>query len=102
MDREDVRQDESHCCQKSRGRNNWHGPRFIDPGPKSSGIKDFSVTKTFYLWQKLGVEISKHKPTSKRELIEKIIEAWHHLVTPEQTLKLVDSMPWRCRTVIRN
>ena len=69
----------------------WRGPA---QSPDLNPIKN--------LWQKVGRQISKCKPTSKRELIEKIIEAWHHIVTLEQTRKLVYSMPWRYRAVLRN
>lgn len=39
------------------------------------------------VWSKIGYEISKNHPTNKRELIEAIIEAWHHIVTKDSFIK---------------
>ncbi|GFT26797.1 transposable element Tcb1 transposase [Trichonephila clavipes] len=53
------------------------------------------------LWFKIGYEISKKKPSSKRELIEASIFSFNHIVTKDLLLKLVHSMPKRCRSVIK-
>ncbi|GFX24955.1 uncharacterized protein TNCV_1278911 [Trichonephila clavipes] len=47
------------------------------------------------LWFKIGYEISKKKPSSKRELIEALIFSLNHIVTKDLLLKLVHSMPKR-------
>lgn len=54
------------------------------------------------LWQRMSCIIAKDKPTNKRMLIEKIIRAWHHIVTAEELQNLVSSMPRRCQAVIKN
>jgi transposase len=54
------------------------------------------------LWHKISLEISKKQPRSKRELIEALIAAWNHIITPEHLRKLVHSMPERCRLVRMN
>lgn len=54
------------------------------------------------LWYKISLEISKKHPRSKRELIESLIAAWNHIITPEHLRKLVHSMPERCRLVRKN
>ena len=54
------------------------------------------------LWQRISVQISKDKPRTKTQLTEKIIAAWHHVVTKEELQKLVESMSKRCRMVIEN
>ena len=49
---------------------------------------------------RIGTIISKDKPSSKSELIEKIVRAWNHVITVEELDKLVKSMPKRCQMVI--
>ncbi|GFX72811.1 transposable element Tcb1 transposase [Trichonephila clavipes] len=53
------------------------------------------------LWFKIGYEISKKKHSNKRELIEALIFSFKHIVTKDLLLKLVHSMPKRCRAVIK-
>ncbi|GFT95123.1 transposable element Tcb1 transposase [Trichonephila clavipes] len=53
------------------------------------------------LWFKIGYEISKKKPSNKRELIEALIFSFNHIVTKDLLLKLMHSMPKRCRAVIK-
>ncbi|GFX07794.1 transposable element Tcb1 transposase [Trichonephila clavipes] len=45
------------------------------------------------LWFKIGFEISKKKPSNKRELIEALIFSFNHIVSKDLLLKLVHSMP---------
>ena len=54
------------------------------------------------LWHGINVIIAKNKTSNKRELIENIIQVWHHIVTPEELGNLVQSMPIRCKAVIQN
>ncbi|GFV05562.1 transposable element Tcb1 transposase [Trichonephila clavipes] len=53
------------------------------------------------LWFKIGYKISKKKPSNKRESIEALIFSFNHTVTKDLLLKLVHSMPKRCRAVIK-
>ena len=54
------------------------------------------------LWHRINVIIAKNKPSNKIELIENIIQAWHHIVTSEELRNLVQSMPRRCKAEIQN
>lgn len=54
------------------------------------------------LWHKVALEISKRHPTNKRELIESLIAAWNRVVTHDHLVKLVHSMPKRCRQVLKS
>ena len=54
------------------------------------------------LWHKIAVEISKCRPGSKRELIESLIAAWNRVVTRDHLIKLVHSMPARCKAVLKS
>ncbi|GFW40708.1 transposable element Tcb1 transposase [Trichonephila clavipes] len=53
------------------------------------------------LWFKIGYEISKKKPSNKRELIEALIFSFNHIVTKDLLLNLVHFMPKRCRAIIK-
>ncbi|GFU67053.1 transposable element Tcb1 transposase [Trichonephila clavipes] len=53
------------------------------------------------LWFKIGYEISKKKPSNKRGLSEALIFSFNHIVTKDLLLKLVHSMPKRCRAVFK-
>ena len=52
------------------------------------------------LWHRINVIIAKNKPSNKRELIENIIQAWHHIVTPKELRNVVQSIPRWCKAVI--
>ena len=54
------------------------------------------------LWHRINLIIAKNKLSNKRELIENVIQAWHHIVTPKELCNLVQSMPRRCKAVIQN
>ena len=54
------------------------------------------------LWQRMAAMLNKSKPKIKKELIEKIVKAWHRVIKKEELEKLVLSMPKRCRLVIEN
>ena len=54
------------------------------------------------LWHRINVIIAKNNPSNKRELIENIIQVWHHIVTSEKLRNLVQNMPRRCKAVIQN
>ena len=53
------------------------------------------------LWHKISIIFAKNKPSNVRELIENIIQTWHHIVTPEKLRNFVQSKPRRCKAVIR-
>ena len=54
------------------------------------------------LWHRINTVVAKEKSTSKRDLIEEIIFAWPHIVTPEELRRLVHSIPKRYLAVIKN
>ncbi|GFX74763.1 transposable element Tcb1 transposase [Trichonephila clavipes] len=94
-----IFQDDNAHCQRAKvvqkslkdhtvNRMNWPGQ-----SPDLNPIES--------LWFKIGSEISKKKPSNKRELIEALIFSFNHIVTKDLLLKLVHSMPKRCRAVIK-
>ena len=54
------------------------------------------------LWQRLKILVAKEKPSNKTKLIEAIIKSWFHIITAQELAKLVESMPRRCRAVIKS
>jgi transposase len=53
------------------------------------------------LWSQLKRKVAKYHPTNRRQLIEAIINCWHHVIDKEDLKGLVDSMPRRCMAVIK-
>lgn len=93
-------QDDNAPCHRAKRVKEWmtrSNVRVIDWPAQSPDLNPIEN-----LWQRIGVIVSKDKPKTKRELIEKIIHAWHHIITPEELRKLVNSMPRRCQMVIKN
>ena len=73
------------------------GGKTIDWPVQSPGLNQIEN-----LWFRIGKIIAEDKPRTKRELTEKIINAWNHVVTKEDLTNLVRSMPKRCQDVIKN
>ncbi|GFV56011.1 transposable element Tcb1 transposase [Trichonephila clavipes] len=88
-----IFQDDNSPCHRAKvvhnvNRRNWPGQ-----SPDLNPIEN--------LWFKIGYEISKKKPSNKRELIEALVFSFNHIVTKDLLLKLVHSLPKRCRAVIK-
>ena len=93
-------QDDNAPCHRAKRVADWM---------KSSGVKTIDwpaqspdLNPIENLWFRIGKIIAKDKPRTKRELTEKIINAWNHVVTKEDLTNLVRSMPKRCQDVIKN
>lgn len=54
------------------------------------------------LWRRLKILVGKSKPSNKVKLIESIVHAWNHVITPSELENLVYSMPRRCAAVIKS
>ena len=54
------------------------------------------------LWRRLKILVAKAKPSNKTVLLESILYAWNHVITPAELQKLVDSMNSRCKAVINS
>jgi hypothetical protein len=54
------------------------------------------------LWRRLKIIVAKAKPSNKTALLESIVYAWNHVITPAELQKLVDSMTSRCKAVIKS
>jgi uncharacterized protein (DUF2267 family) len=54
------------------------------------------------LWSRMAKIVSVRKATTKRTLIEAVIQAWHHVVTVEELENLYNSLPRRCSLVVES
>ena len=95
-----IFQDDNAPCHRALKVQRWYEQHNITRISWPAQSPDLNPIEN--LWQRMGVLISKDKPTTKRGLIEKIIAAWNHVVTTDELKRLVDSMPRRCAAVIAN
>ena len=95
-----IFQDDNAPCHRAIKVRRWYEQHNITRISWPAQSPDLNPIEN--LWQRMGVLISKDKPTTKRGLIEKIIAAWNHVVTTDELKRLVDSMPRRCAAVIAN
>lgn len=93
-------QDDNAPCHRAKSVASWIKKKRIKAIDWPAQSPDLNPIEN--LWHKISLEISKKQPRSKRELIESLIAAWNHFITPEHLRKLVHSMPERCRLVRMN
>ena len=82
----------AHLCQK------WFTSNSVQVLDWPGNSPDLNPIEN--LWSRLKRAVGAKRPGNKRELIESIIGAWYHIITPEHLEALVDSMPRRCQAVI--
>ncbi|GFU30511.1 transposable element Tcb1 transposase [Trichonephila clavipes] len=94
-----VFQDDNAPCHRAKVVQKWLEDHTVNRMNWPVQSPDLNPIES--LWFKIGYEISKKKPSNKRELIEALIFSFNHIVTKDLLLKLVHSMPKRCRAVIK-
>jgi len=82
----------AHLCQK------WFTSNSVQVLDWPGNSPDLNPIEN--LWSRIKRAVAAKRPGNKRELIESIIGAWYHIITPEHLEALVDSMPRRCQAVI--
>jgi hypothetical protein len=95
-----IFQDDNAPCHRAKVVKEWlqqAGIQHLDWPAQSPDLNPIEN-----LWHRLGSQVAKEKPRTERELIEKIIRVWNHVITREELGKLVDSMPNRVRAVIHS
>ncbi|GFT12962.1 transposable element Tcb1 transposase [Trichonephila clavipes] len=93
-----IFQDDNAPCHRAKVVQKWLEDHTVKRMNWSGQSPDLNPIES--LWFKIGYEISKKKPSNKRELIEALIFSFNHIATKD-LLKLVHSMPKRCRAVIK-
>lgn len=53
------------------------------------------------LWARLKRAVAVQRPSNKRQLTEAVINSWFHVITEADLQQLVESMPMRCKAVIK-
>lgn len=99
-DEEYIFQDDNAPCHRAKVVKEWLRANNVTTLDWPAQSPDLNPIEN--LWQRLNNLISVSKPKTKTELIEKIINNWHHIITTEELRKLVESMPRRCKMVIEN
>ncbi|GFT58852.1 transposable element Tcb1 transposase [Trichonephila clavipes] len=90
-----IFQDDNAPCHRAKVVQKWLEDHTVNRNNWPGQSPDLNPIES--LWFKIGYEISKKKPSNKRELIEALIFPFNHIVTKYLLLKLVHSMPKRCR-----
>ncbi|GFX56234.1 transposable element Tcb1 transposase [Trichonephila clavipes] len=90
-----IFQDDNAQCHRAKVVQNWLKDHTLNRMNWPGQSPDLNPIEN--LWFKIRYEISKKKPSNKRKLIEALIFSFNHIVTKDLLLKLVHSMPKRCR-----
>ena len=53
------------------------------------------------LWYRIQRLVDERKPMSRNDLVSAVLQVWNHVITGEELLKLIDSMPARIAAVIK-
>ncbi|GFW30738.1 transposable element Tcb1 transposase [Trichonephila clavipes] len=94
-----IFQDNNGPCHRAKVVQKWLKDHIVNRMNWPGQSPDLNPIEN--LWIKIGYEISKKKPSNKRELIEALIFSFNHIATKDLLLKLVHSIPKRCRAVIK-
>ncbi|GFX97466.1 transposable element Tcb2 transposase [Trichonephila clavipes] len=91
-----ISQDDNVPCHRAKVVQKWLEDHTVNRMNWPGQSPDLNPIES--LWFKIDYEISKKKPSSnKSELIEALIFSFSHIVRKDPLLKLVHSMPKRCR-----
>ncbi|GFY29882.1 transposable element Tcb1 transposase [Trichonephila clavipes] len=94
-----IFQDDNAPCHRGKVVQKWLEDHTVNRMNWPGQSPDLNLIES--LWFKIGYEISKKKPSNKRELIEALIFSFNHIVSKDLLLKLLHSMTKRCRAVIK-
>jgi hypothetical protein len=93
-------QDDNAPCHRARSVVKWMADHNVDRLDWPAQSPDLNPIEN--LWSILATRVQKAAPRTKRELIEALIAAWYRNITPDHIQKLVQSMPNRCKQVLRS
>jgi len=90
-----IFQQDGAPCHTARVCTKWFQQHSIQVLPWPGNSPDLNPIEN--LWSSLKKLVAKKRPANKSSLIEAIITAWFHIITPAEMEKLVASMPRRCK-----
>lgn len=93
-------QQDNAPCHTAKVVKKWMADNQLELLPWPAQSPDLNPIEN--LWHRIGQIVAKDKPTTKRRLIELIIQAWFRVVATESLASLVESMPRRIDAVLRN
>lgn len=94
-----IYQQDNAPCHTAKKVKDWCQAKNIPLLPWPAQSPDMNPIEN--LWHQINLIVSKNKPTTKVQLIEEVIKAWHHVISQDRLDALVKSMPRRCRAVIK-
>ncbi|GFW22997.1 transposable element Tcb1 transposase [Trichonephila clavipes] len=94
-----IFQDDNTPCHRAKVVQKWLKDHTVNRMNWPGQSPDLNLIENFRF--EIGYETSKKTLSNKRELIEALIFSFNHIVTKDLLLKLVHSMPKRCRAVIK-
>src|SRR6218665_3244153 len=93
-------QDDNAPCHRTKLVTKWKSQKNFRTLNWPARSPDLNLIEN--MRHKVALEISKRHPTNKQELIELIITAWNCVVAHDHLVKLVHSIPKRCRQVLKS
>lgn len=95
-----IFQQDSAPCHTAKICKEWFKNKGIHILPWPGNSPDLNPIEN--LWRRLKVLVQKKRPSNKTQLIEAIIDSWHHVIKKDELQTLVRSMKRRCEAVIKN
>jgi transposase len=92
-------QDDSAPCHRANATKKWLQQNKIRCLPWPGNSPDLNPIEN--CWSVLKKRVGELKATSKQGLREALAQAWHHNLDQGYVARLIDSMPDRCRAVIK-
>ena len=84
-------QDDGAPCHRSKIVQEWHCANKTNLLDWPGNSPDINPIEN--LWAIVKAKVRYKMPTGKKSLLSAIIQCWHHEISPELCMKLVDSLP---------
>lgn len=95
-----IFQQDSAPCHTAKICKDWFAEHGIEVMSWPGNSPDLNPIEN--LWSRLKRLVARNRPSNRTQLIEAIINSWHHIITEEDLQALVNSMHRRCAAVIKS